>query len=490
MRHLPPPISTPSGQPRSRCASPAATPSPGPRRPAATAPEPSAPIDEDVDWGVDADSPGIDALQLFLSQMRAIPLLTASEEIALAKRIEAGDRRAKERMVQSNLRLVVSIAKPYQGQGLSLLDLIQDGVLGLIRAVERFDWRRGHKFSTYATWWIRQAVQRGLADAGRTIRLPIHAVERERAVMRVERELEQRLGRRPTDEQVAEQTSLRPSWVASVRESARVVASLDRPIGDDRDTTLGDVVEIADDTLTPFDDLALAQRAEAIARAFDRLPERDKRVMQLRYGISGEVPHSGADTARAMEISPDAVRRTEARALRTLANDAELANFQDAVRRIHTSRPGELVHIDVKKLARIPRGGGHRMLGQVVGRPHQQDGTGYAHLHSAIDAYSRLAYSEFGGPESAEACVGFLERAVRFFAGYHLTIERILTDNGVGYRSTLVGTALCRAGHRPHPHTPVPPGHQRQGRALQPHALRRMGLRALLRLRPRACSNP
>jgi len=304
-------------------------PAPAGRRPSRARPEAAA-IDEDLDWGVDADSPGIDALQLFLGQMRAIPLLTASEEIALAKRIEAGDGLAKERMVQSNLRLVVSIAKPYQGQGLGLLDLIQDGVLGLIRAVERFDWRRGHKFSTYATWWIRQAVQRGLADAGRTIRLPIHAVERERAVTRVEREYEQRLGRRPTNEQIAEQTSLRPSWVASVRESARVVASLDRPIGDDRDTTLGDIVEIPDDTPMPFDDIAAAQRAEAIAHALDRLPERDRRVMQLRYGMAGEVPHSGADTARAMQISPDAVRRTEARALRTLANDAELANFQDA----------------------------------------------------------------------------------------------------------------------------------------------------------------
>jgi len=298
--------------------------------PTRTAAEPPGATEDDVEWSTDADSPGIDALQLFLSQMRAIPLLTASEEIALAKRIEAGDPDAKERMVQSNLRLVVSIAKPYQGQGLSLLDLIQDGVLGLIRAVERFDWRRGHKFSTYATWWIRQAVQRGLADAGRTIRLPIHAVERERAVMRVERELEQRLGRRPTDEQVAEQTSLRPQWVASVRESARVVASLDRPIGDDRDTTLGDVVEIADDTPTPFDDIAASQRIEAIAQALDRLPERDRRVMQLRYGIDGEVPHSGADTARSMQISPDAVRRTEARALRALASDRELASFQDA----------------------------------------------------------------------------------------------------------------------------------------------------------------
>jgi RNA polymerase primary sigma factor len=286
--------------------------------------------DNEVDWGVDADSPGIDGLQLFLGQMRAIPLLTAVEEIALAKRIEAGDMQAKERMVQSNLRLVVSIAKPYQGQGLSLLDLIQDGVLGLIRAVERFDWRRGHKFSTYATWWIRQAVQRGLADASRTIRLPIHAVERERAVTRVERELEQRLGHRPTDELIAAQTSLRPSWVASVRESARVVASLDRPIGDDRDTTLGDVVEIADDTTTPFDEMAIAQQSEAIADALDRLPERDRRVMELRYGMAGETPHSGADTARTMQISPDAVRRTEARALRTLASDRALASFQDA----------------------------------------------------------------------------------------------------------------------------------------------------------------
>ena len=301
-----------------------------PDRPAQTRPAPDAAADSDVDWGLDADSPGIDALQLFLGQIRAIPLLTAGEEVALAKRIEAGDTQAKERMVQSNLRLVVSIAKPYQGQGLSLLDLIQDGILGLIRAVERFDWRRGHKFSTYATWWIRQAVQRGLADAGRTIRLPIHAVERERTVMRVERELEQRLGRRPTDEQIAEQTSLRPGWVASVRESARVVASLDRPIGDDRDTTLGDVVEIADETTTPFDEMATAQRSQAIAEALDRLPERDRRVMQLRYGMGGETPHSGADTARTMQISPDAVRRTEARALRALARDRALACFQDA----------------------------------------------------------------------------------------------------------------------------------------------------------------
>jgi RNA polymerase primary sigma factor len=301
-----------------------------PPDPATRPPAPPPRPDEDVAWSADPDSPGIDGLQLFLSQMRGVPLLSASEEVALARRIEAGDPDAKARMIESNLRLVVSIAKPYQGQGLSLLDLVQDGVIGLIRAVERFDWRRGHKFSTYATWWIRQAVQRGLADSGRTIRLPIHAVERERAVLRVERELEQHLGHRPTDEQIATQTSMRPTWVASVRDSARVVASLDRPIGDDRDTTLGEVIEVADDTPTAFDDLATTERAEALVRAIARLPERDRRVMQLRYGIDGEVPHSGADTARSMEISPDAVRRTEARALRNLATDAELASFQDA----------------------------------------------------------------------------------------------------------------------------------------------------------------
>jgi RNA polymerase primary sigma factor len=301
-----------------------------PPDPATRPPAPPPLPDEDIAWSADPDSPGIDGLQLFLSQMRAVPLLSASEEVALARRIEAGDPDAKARMIESNLRLVVSIAKPYQGQGLSLLDLVQDGVIGLIRAVERFDWRRGHKFSTYATWWIRQAVQRGLADSGRTIRLPIHAVERERAVLRVERELEQRLGHRPTDEQIATQTSMRPTWVASVRDSARVVASLDRPIGDDRDTTLGEVIDVADNTPTAFDDLATTERAEALARAIERLPERDLRVMQLRYGIDGEVPHSGADTARNMEISPDAVRRTEARALRNLASDAELASFQDA----------------------------------------------------------------------------------------------------------------------------------------------------------------
>jgi RNA polymerase primary sigma factor len=307
--------------------------SPDARRPSpALAPTPptTGRFDDDTVWSADGDAPTVDALQLFLGQMRAIPLLTAGQEIALAKRIEAGDDRARDLMVRSNLRLVVAIAKPYQGQGLGLLDLIQEGVVGLIRAVERFDWRRGLKFSTYATWWIRQAVQRGLADSGRTIRLPIHAVERERAVTRVERELEQQLGCRPTDAQIADETGMPTNWVTGVRDNARVVASLDRPVGEDRDATLGDIIEVVDHTPAPFDDIASCEQSDALSRALRRLPERDRRVMQLRYGVDGEVPHSGADTARAMQISPDAVRRTEARALRALAADRELAGFRDA----------------------------------------------------------------------------------------------------------------------------------------------------------------
>ena len=291
---------------------------------------PMSPTDDDAAWAAEAEATTIDALQLFLSQMRGIPLLTAGQEVALAKRIEAGDQAARDLMVRSNLRLVVAIAKPYQGQGLTLLDLIQEGVVGLIRAVERFDWRRGLKFSTYATWWIRQAVQRGLADAGRTIRLPIHAMERERAVTRVERELEQRLGRQPSDRQVADEAGIPVSWVAGVHENARVVASLDRPVGEDGDATLGDIIDAPDRDPGAFDDLAAGQQAAALSRALKRLPERDRRVMQLRYGIDGPTPHSGADTARAMGISPDAVRRTEARALRALAADRELMGFRDA----------------------------------------------------------------------------------------------------------------------------------------------------------------
>ena len=326
-------LDTPPLRPLSRMGSrptvaPVATP-----RSADPAPARGAISDETVDRAAFAgedDSPGIDPLQLFLSQMRSIPLLNAAEEIALAKRIETGDAQAKERMIQSNVRLVVAIAKPYQGQGMPFLDLIQEGVIGLIRAVERFDWRRGYKFSTYATWWIRQAVQRGLADAGKTIRLPIHAVERERAVLRVEHEFAQHTGRRASDAYISAEAGIPESWVTAVRQSARVVASLDRPIGEDQDTSLGEVLDITDNEPTAFEGLAAAQCAEAIEDALAQLPTRDQRVIALRYGLCGEISHSGADTGRILELSPDAVRRTEARALKHLARNPALDGFREA----------------------------------------------------------------------------------------------------------------------------------------------------------------
>src|SRR6266498_3946491 len=177
-----------------------------------------------------------DALQLFLNEMGRYPLLAAEQEVEIAKRIERGDKAAKDQMVNSNLRLVVSIAKKYQGHGLSLLDLIQEGIIGLIRAVEKFDWRRGYKFSTYATWWIRQAVQRGVANKSRTIRIPVHIVEREQKIARAERELILEFERAPSDEEVAKKAKLNPKHVREVRTAARTVASLDKPVGDDSDT--------------------------------------------------------------------------------------------------------------------------------------------------------------------------------------------------------------------------------------------------------------
>ena len=183
-----------------------------------------------------------DALQLFLNEIRRYPLLTAQEEVELAKRIEQGDLEAKERMINSNLRLVVSIAKKYQGQELSLLDLIQEGIFGLIRAAEKFDWRKGYKFSTYATFWIRQAIQRGLANKARTIRIPVHIGQRERKIVRAERELSATLGREPTDEEIAAHAELPLEQVEEVRDAARTVTSLDRPVGEEGDTALGDLL--------------------------------------------------------------------------------------------------------------------------------------------------------------------------------------------------------------------------------------------------------
>ena len=265
-----------------------------------------------------------DSLQLFLNEAGRYPLLTAAEEVELAKAIERGDPVAKDRMVNSNLRLVVSIAKKYQGHGLSLLDLIQEGIIGLIRAVEKFDWRRGFKFSTYATWWIRQAVQRGVANKSRTIRIPVHIVEREQRIARAERELILQLERAPTEEELAKKTKLSVKHVKEVRAAARTVASLDKPIGDDGDTAFGDLV--AQESGNVEEEVVLSLGDDALHRAIATLPPREMLVIKLRYGIdSKHDPKSLEEIGREMGITRERVRQIETQALARLAEQREVA---------------------------------------------------------------------------------------------------------------------------------------------------------------------
>jgi RNA polymerase primary sigma factor len=270
-----------------------------------------------------------DSLQLFLNEAGRYPLLTAAEEVELAKRIERGDKQAKDRMVNSNLRLVVSIAKKYQGHGLSLLDLIQEGILGLIRAAEKFDWRRGYKFSTYATWWIRQAVQRGVANKSRTIRIPVHIVEREQKIARAERELTLKLERAPTDEEVAKHAKLSMKHVKEARAAARTVASLDKVVGDDSDTSFGDLV--AQESANVEEEVVVGLGEDALRRAVDTLPPREKLVIELRYALSGERdPMSLEQIGREMGITRERVRQIETQALGRLAQQREVAALSPA----------------------------------------------------------------------------------------------------------------------------------------------------------------
>jgi RNA polymerase primary sigma factor len=270
-----------------------------------------------------------DSLQLFLNEAGRYPLLTAAEEVELAKRIERGDKAAKDRMVNSNLRLVVSIAKKYQGHGLTLLDLIQEGIIGLIRAVEKFDWRRGYKFSTYATWWIRQAVQRGVANKSRTIRIPVHIVEREQKIARAERELVLKLERMPTDEEVAEKAKLDVKHVRETRAAARTVASLDKTVGDDSDTAFGDLVAQASEDVAEEVQVALGE--DALHRAITSLPEREQAVIRMRYGLDEEMePKSLEEIGRRMGITRERVRQIETQALARLAEQREIAALSPA----------------------------------------------------------------------------------------------------------------------------------------------------------------
>jgi RNA polymerase primary sigma factor len=269
-----------------------------------------------------------DTLQLFLRDVRRHPLLTAEEEIELAKRIERGDLEAKERMVTSNLRLVVSLAKKYQGHELSLLDLIQEGILGLIRAAEKFDWRKGYKFSTYATFWIRQAIQRGLANQGRTIRLPVHIGQRERKISRAERELAVELERTPTDEEIAKRADISLKELEETREYSRTVTSLERPVGEEGDTELVDL--LPSDAPEPVEEVEIGLRQEAVHRALEYLSEQEQAVIRLRYGINGDSPTPLREAGKRLGLSPERVRRIEHKALERLACTREVAALAEA----------------------------------------------------------------------------------------------------------------------------------------------------------------
>ena len=269
-----------------------------------------------------------DAMSLFLQEVRRYPLLTRAEEVELAKRIERGDLEAKSRLINSNLRLVISNARKYQGQDMPLLDLIQEGILGLIRASEKFDWRKGYKFSTYATFWIRQAIQRALDNRARTIRIPVHLGQRERRVARATNELAAKLGREPTDEEVAAAAELSLDELREAREATRVVTSLDRPVGEGGDTAFGAL--LASDERGPEEEVDIVLREDALRRALEQLPEPEREVVKLRYGVGGDEPTPLVETGRRLGISQDTVRRLERKALAELAASRELDALRPA----------------------------------------------------------------------------------------------------------------------------------------------------------------
>jgi RNA polymerase primary sigma factor len=277
--------------------------------------------------GAVADST-TDAMQLFLNEVRKHPLLTPQEERRLSQLVEQGDAEAKERMINSNLRLVVSVAKRYQGQAeLTLLDLIQEGVLGLIRAVEKFDWRRNLRFSTYAILWIQQAIQRALANQSRTIRLPVHVVERQQRVARAERDLLARLGRDPTDDEVAEASRLPLERVVEVRELPRTVTSLDRRVGEDGDASLGDLVPAEEEE--PLADIEVSLRQDLLDRALRELPDRERFVLEHRYGLGERSPQTLAEVAQQIGVTRERVRQLEKQALERLARAREGEALRD-----------------------------------------------------------------------------------------------------------------------------------------------------------------
>ena len=261
--------------------------------------------------------PSLDSLRLYLREIGKVPLLTADQEVYLAKRIERGDMYAKTQMIEANLRLVVSIAKSYLGRGLSFLDLIQEGSLGLIRAVEKFDYRKGYKFSTYATWWIRQAVTRAIADKARTIRIPVHMVEKLNKVVHIERQLVQRLGREPRPDEIAVELEMTTEEVREILRMAQLPVSLEKPIGEEEESELGDFVQ-DEQAESPFDTASLSLRREDLKKALDSLPERERKVIELRFGLLGDQPCTLEEVGRAFGVTRERIRQIENNTLKRL----------------------------------------------------------------------------------------------------------------------------------------------------------------------------
>jgi RNA polymerase primary sigma factor len=288
--------------------------------------EPAAPRKPQIDLTVE---PSLDSLRLYLRSIGKVPLLTAEQEVSLAKRIERGDMLAKTHMVEANLRLVVSIAKGYLGRGLTFLDLIQEGSLGLIRAVEKFDYRRGYKFSTYATWWIRQAVTRAIADKGRTIRIPVHMVEKLNKVVHVERQLVQQLGREPLPEEIARELECSAREVRDILRMAQQPVSLEKPIGEEEESELGDFVE-DDSAISPFEMASENLRKENVRRALDALPQREREVIEMRFGLTGARPYTLEEVGRAFNVTRERIRQIENHTLKKLESLPEAQRLRDS----------------------------------------------------------------------------------------------------------------------------------------------------------------
>jgi RNA polymerase primary sigma factor len=274
--------------------------------------------------------PSLDSLRLYLREIGKVSLLTADQEVYLAKRIERGDMSAKTQMIEANLRLVVSIAKSYLGRGLSFLDLIQEGSLGLIRAVEKFDYRKGYKFSTYATWWIRQAVTRAIADKARTIRIPVHMVEKLNKVVHIERQLVQRLGREPRPDEIAEELEMTTDEVREILRMSQLPVSLEKPIGEEEESELGDFVQ-DESAESPFDTATLSLRREDVEHALSALPERERQVIELRFGLSGAQPCTLEEVGRAFGVTRERIRQIENNTLKKLESLPEAQGLKDCV---------------------------------------------------------------------------------------------------------------------------------------------------------------